>query len=91
MIQKSLFGSRRFAELSVPRRIYAFRRGDSWEEILLNRLTIVLVLLAIALGSTIIALASRPYFGRLPFLALLGQILATGGAAAFALNLRDRH
>lgn len=61
------------------------------EGILLNRGTIVLILFAIALASTIIALVLQSYFGRLPFLALLGQILATVGAAVFALKLTGRH
>ena len=61
------------------------------ESPLLNRFTIVLVLFAIALASTIIALALQSYFGRLPFLALLGQILATVGAAAFAIKLSRGH
>ena len=58
---------------------------------MINRLTLVLVLFAIALSSTIIALGFQRYFGRLPLLTLLGQIIAALGAVAFAFKLRGRH
>jgi hypothetical protein len=47
-------------------------------------------LAAIALGSTVIALALEAYLGRMPLLALLGQALAALGAAGYALWLVRR-
>jgi hypothetical protein len=52
-----------------------------------NRLiTAIGIVIAISLASTVIALSLQSYLGRLPFLALLGQVLAAIGATAFALN-----
>lgn len=51
---------------------------------------IVGTLVAISLGSTVIALALQSYFGRLPILVLLGQALAVIAAAVFALRTTRR-
>jgi len=51
---------------------------------------IVGVLVIIALAATVVALSLQMYFGRLPLLALLGQLLAVFGAAGFALWLNNR-
>jgi len=48
------------------------------------------VLAVVALAATVIALALQTYFGRLPVLALFGQVLAAAGAAAYALWLNGR-
>jgi hypothetical protein len=53
-------------------------------------LSILAVLTAIALASTVTALVLQTYFGRLPVLVILGQVLAAGGAAAFAIWLQKR-
>lgn len=50
---------------------------------------IVGVLVIIALAATVVALSLQMYFGRLPLLALLGQLLAVFGAAGFALWLNN--
>jgi hypothetical protein len=48
------------------------------------------VLTLVALAATVIVLALQTYFGRLPVLALFGQVLAATGAAAYALWLNGR-
>jgi hypothetical protein len=48
------------------------------------------VLAVVALAATVIVLALQTYFGRLPVLALFGQVLAATGAAAYALWLNGR-
>jgi hypothetical protein len=54
-------------------------------------LLLVLGLLAvIALAATVIALSFQRYYGRLPMLVFLGQVLAAIGAAAFALWLKRK-
>jgi hypothetical protein len=51
-------------------------------------LGIIGALAAIALAASITALALQTFFGRLPVLALVGQLLAAFGAAGFALSIR---
>lgn len=53
-------------------------------------ITVIGVLIAISLASTVTALALQSYFGRLPSLALLGPVLAAIGAAIFAIVLFKR-
>jgi hypothetical protein len=55
-----------------------------------NPLAIVGSLIVIALAATVTGLALQAYYGRLPSLVLLGQTLATTGAAPFALRLKRR-
>jgi hypothetical protein len=59
--------------------------------VLPNRLiTAFGMVIAISLASTVIALGLQSYFGRPPFLVLLGQVLAAIGATAFALKWTTR-
>jgi hypothetical protein len=55
-----------------------------------NILSILSALFAIALASTVVALALQTYFGRSPQLALVGLLLAALGAGGFAIWLSDR-
>jgi hypothetical protein len=48
-------------------------------------------LVIIALAATVIALSLQMYFGRLPLLVLLGQLISAFGAAGFALWLKNRN
>jgi hypothetical protein len=51
-------------------------------------LGIIGALAAIVLAASLMALALQTFFGRLPLLALVGQLLAAFGAAGFALSIR---
>lgn len=51
-------------------------------------LVIIGALTAIALAASVAALLLQTFFGRLPVLVLVGQLLAAFGAAGFALSIR---
>jgi hypothetical protein len=53
-------------------------------------LGIIGALAAIALSTSVTVFALQTFFGRLPVLALVGQLLAAFGAAGFALSIRHR-
>jgi hypothetical protein len=50
-------------------------------------LGIIAALAVIALASMVVALALQTFFGRMPVLALLGQLLAVLGAAGLASSI----
>ena len=50
---------------------------------------IVGVLVAISLGSTVLALLLQLLFGRLPILVLIGPAIAVAAATLFALKIRQ--